>query len=171
MRKTLNNERGAVLVAGLMILVILSLLGITTMQTSTLEEKMANNMGQRQLAFQAAEAALRQAETRLSGLNMDPALPILVPKAVDVDQWWEIAATWTGGASELMSDGTDGLDVAGGVLVEQPRYIVENLQEISSDGSLEDDAEISIETMYRVTARGVGSLNTADVILQITHLR
>ena len=60
MPNPLNNQRGVVLVAGLLILVILSLLGITTMQTSTIEEKMTSNMSQRQLAFQAAEAALRQ---------------------------------------------------------------------------------------------------------------
>ncbi|MDX2479353.1 MAG: PilX N-terminal domain-containing pilus assembly protein, partial [Desulfuromusa sp.] len=73
MKQIISNERGAVLITGLMILVILSLLGISTMQTSTLEEKMTNNMSQRQLAFQATEAGLREAEGRISdGLSVDP---------------------------------------------------------------------------------------------------
>jgi len=167
MMSHLNNQRGVVLVAGLMILVILSLLGITTMQTSTIEEKMANNMGQRQLAFQAAEAGLRQAEGRLSGLGgIDPSLPILTPVGAGGPQLWDTAGRWTGTNSEV---GT-GLDTT--IYAEQPRYIVELLQEIpTGDEVLEADVEEETETMYRVTSRGVGGANTAEVILQITHLQ
>ncbi len=165
MKKPLNNERGAVLVVGLMILVVLSILGVTTMQTSTIEEKMANNMGQRQLAFQAAEAGLRQAEGRLSGLGgIDPTLPILTPAAPGSTPLWNTAGRWTGTNSEV------GSGIAN--VVEQPRYIVEMVQEIPvGDEVLDADEPESIETMYRVTSRGVGGVNTAEVILQITHLQ
>lgn len=171
MNKSLNNEHGAVLVAGLMILVILSLLGITTMQTSTIEEKMSNNMGQRQLAFQSAEAALRVAESRLAGLGgIDSTLPIMTPAAVGATPLWETAGRWTSTNSEEISDGSDGLDIDG--VAAQPRYIVELLQEIpTGDEVLDADAEVDTETMYRVTARGVGGINAAEVILQITHLQ
>jgi len=171
MNKTLNNERGAVLVAGLMILVILSILGISTMQTATIEEKMAYNMVQQQTAFQAAEAALRQAETRLAGLGgIDPALPVLSPAAPGTTHLWNTTGRWSGTSSEEMSDGSDGLDITG--VAEQPRYIVELLQEIpTGDEVLDADAEVSVETMYRVTARGVGGTTNAEVILQITHLQ
>lgn len=169
MKKTLNNQRGAVLIAGLMILVILSLLGITTMQTATIEEKMANNMGQRQRAFQAAEAGLRQAETRLSGLGgIDPTLPILTPATAGNTYLWNTANRWSGTNSEVATDANLIID---GV-VEQPRYIVELLQVLpKGDEVLDADAVIETENMYRVTSRGVGAVATAEVILQITHLQ
>lgn len=61
----LNNQRGVVLIASLLILLLLTLLGLTAMQTTTLEEKMAGNTSDRTLAFQAAEAALRDAEIEI----------------------------------------------------------------------------------------------------------
>ncbi|MBE0586256.1 MAG: hypothetical protein IH612_21140 [Desulfofustis sp.] len=166
---TLKSQRGAVLIAGLMILVILSLLVITAMQTSTIEEKMAYNMGQRQLAFQAAEAGPRQAEGRLSGLGgIDPTLPILPPSAPGSDFLWNTANRWS--SNDTLAGSQTGTDITN--VVEQPRYIVEQLQVIPiGDEVLDADAPVETETMYRITARGVGAVNTAEVILQATHLQ
>lgn len=52
-------------------LVILSGLGITAMQNSTLSSKVARNQLDRTLAFQAAEAALRDAELDLNNTRFD----------------------------------------------------------------------------------------------------
>jgi type IV pilus assembly protein PilX len=57
-----RQQSGAVLILALVILVIVTLLGTAVMQGATLESKMANNSQERQQAFNAAEAALRQAE-------------------------------------------------------------------------------------------------------------
>jgi hypothetical protein len=51
-------ERGAALVVGLVLLLVLTVLGISGMNTATLELVMANNMQQQQLAFQAAETGI-----------------------------------------------------------------------------------------------------------------
>ncbi len=51
----------------LIFLVLLTLLGVSAMQTATMEERMAGNMRNENLAFQAAEAALRDAEDLLGG--------------------------------------------------------------------------------------------------------
>jgi type IV pilus assembly protein PilX len=59
---SVRNQSGAALVVGLIFLVILTLLGITAMQTGILEERMAGNSRDRNIAFQAAEAALRDGE-------------------------------------------------------------------------------------------------------------
>lgn len=56
-----THQRGAVLVVSLVLLVALTLLGISTMNTSQLEEKMAANSQEMGHAFQAAETALSQA--------------------------------------------------------------------------------------------------------------
>jgi len=57
-----TKQSGAALIVGLIFLVILTLLGLTAMQTGIMEERMAGNSRDRNLAFQAAEAAMRDAE-------------------------------------------------------------------------------------------------------------
>lgn len=58
---TTDSQRGAVLVTALVFLVILTLLGITSMSTNTLEERMAGNSQDANRAFQAAESGLSAA--------------------------------------------------------------------------------------------------------------
>ncbi len=64
--KDRNAQRGAVLAISLMILLVMTMIGVASMGTTTLQEKMANNNNQRQIAFQAAEAALRAGEAFLA---------------------------------------------------------------------------------------------------------
>ncbi|MBK9217169.1 MAG: hypothetical protein IPL70_01255 [Uliginosibacterium sp.] len=56
-----NRQSGAALVVGLVVLVLLTLLGIAAMRTSALEERMAGNLRESNIAFQSAEGALREA--------------------------------------------------------------------------------------------------------------
>jgi type IV pilus assembly protein PilX len=60
-----KRQRGAILVVSLLLLLVLSVLGITASQTTRMEERMAGNARDVELAFQAGEAGLRGAETRL----------------------------------------------------------------------------------------------------------
>lgn len=64
-----NRQSGVALVVGLIFLVVLSLLGISAMQSATLEERMAGNLRDRSLAVQSAEAALRDAENDILGIR------------------------------------------------------------------------------------------------------
>jgi len=61
-----NAQRGAVLAISLLILLVMTMIGVASMGSTTLQEKMANNNNQRQIAFQAAEAALRAGEAFLA---------------------------------------------------------------------------------------------------------
>jgi type IV pilus assembly protein PilX len=61
-RQSPSRQRGAVLVIGLLLLVVMTVLGTAAMQSTGLQERMAGNARDRNLAFQAAEAALRDAE-------------------------------------------------------------------------------------------------------------
>lgn len=63
-----HNQSGVVLIISLVILLLLTLLGLTGMQTTSLEEKMANNMRDKNIAFQAAEAALKIGESKAKDL-------------------------------------------------------------------------------------------------------
>lgn len=58
-----NKQSGAILVTSLVMLVILTMLGLATMSTSTLEEKMAANSQEVNRAFQVAETGLEIAMT------------------------------------------------------------------------------------------------------------
>jgi type IV pilus assembly protein PilX len=60
-----NHQTGAALLVSLVLLLVVTLLGVSTMDSSRLEFKMASNNQNRQEAFQAAEAALVIAETRI----------------------------------------------------------------------------------------------------------
>jgi type IV pilus assembly protein PilX len=57
-----SRQQGISLVIVLIFLTVLSLLGITMIQSSTLGARIAQNESDRNVAFQAAEAALRDAE-------------------------------------------------------------------------------------------------------------
>ncbi|MBD9679049.1 hypothetical protein IB274_20245 [Pseudomonas sp. PDM18] len=58
-----ETECGAVLLVSLVMLLLLTLIGLAGMHMVQLEERMAGNLRDRQMAFQAAEAALRAGET------------------------------------------------------------------------------------------------------------
>jgi type IV pilus assembly protein PilX len=51
-------QRGIVLVVGLVFLLVLTIIGVTSLRTTTLEERMAGNLQQRTVAFQDAEAKI-----------------------------------------------------------------------------------------------------------------
>ena len=57
-----QKQNGVALAIALILLVIMTLLGLSGVRTVGLEEKMASNTYDRSLAFQAAEAALRAGE-------------------------------------------------------------------------------------------------------------
>ena len=61
----IQSQRGATLIVALVMLLLISLLAVGGMQSSILQERMASNAHDGSIAFQASEAALRQAETDL----------------------------------------------------------------------------------------------------------
>ena len=54
-----STQNGSVLLISLVILLVLTIVGVSAMRNTTLEEKMAGNMRDKGLSFQAAEATLR----------------------------------------------------------------------------------------------------------------
>ena len=54
-----RRERGAVLIFGLVILLVVTMVGISGQQGTVLQERLAGNLRQNQIALQAAEAALQ----------------------------------------------------------------------------------------------------------------
>jgi len=66
----IHRQSGAALIVSLILLLVMTLLGVSAMQTNVLEEKMAGNFRDRDLAFQAAEAALRHAENEILNASL-----------------------------------------------------------------------------------------------------
>lgn len=56
-------QRGMVLLVSLVFLLLLTLIGLSSMQSANLQEKMAGSVSLRNQSFQAAEAALRVGES------------------------------------------------------------------------------------------------------------
>jgi type IV pilus assembly protein PilX len=61
------RERGAVLVTGLVILAVMTIIGVGSMRTLVLNERMAGNLYDQHAAFQAAEAGAQAALTYITG--------------------------------------------------------------------------------------------------------
>lgn len=58
----INNQRGAILIIAMIMLLLLTIIGLSSMRGTSLQESMAGNMRDSSLALQAAEAALRKGE-------------------------------------------------------------------------------------------------------------
>lgn len=67
-----RRSRGATLVVVLILLLVMTLLGLASLRSTMLEERMTSNLLDRSLGFQVAEAGLREAEAALDPL---PAFP------------------------------------------------------------------------------------------------
>ena len=61
------RQRGVALLTALIFLVVLTLLGIGVYSTTTSEEKMARNFRDKEIALQAAEAAINEAKILITG--------------------------------------------------------------------------------------------------------
>ncbi|MGY6587094.1 MAG: pilus assembly PilX family protein [Wenzhouxiangella sp.] len=64
-RKLSRGQRGSALLVALIFLLILTLLGLAAANTSIMQERMASNVSEYNIAFQNAEAVLREVEFRL----------------------------------------------------------------------------------------------------------
>lgn len=62
-----SKQKGAALVMSLIILVVITLIGVSSMSTSLLQEKMASNAQSTNVTFQAAESAIGSLVTDVLG--------------------------------------------------------------------------------------------------------
>jgi type IV pilus assembly protein PilX len=158
-----------VLFVALIMLLVMTLIGVAGMQNSSMEEKMVSNVRDSELSFQAAEAALREAETSLQAAVLKEFdgsnTGLYQPATRDAPPLWEVASTWTSGGS-LSYTGSLAYTSA------QPRYIIEELPAVPDpEGSIAADEPLPETRVYRVTARGVGGTDKAITILQAAFKR
>lgn len=158
-------QQGAALVMSLIILMVMTIVGVSAMQVTVMEEKMAGSLRNRSIAFQAAESALRDAEASLTVAVLPAFDGTSGNYQATSPQTWE-TIDWGTAANVATYGGNALYDVASA-----PTYIIEELEPVlGGGGSLE--AGIPQQTdYYRVTSRGVGGNATAVVMLQSTYKR
>jgi len=155
---------GSALIISLVFLLLLTMIGVASIQDSTLQERMAGNERDRNLAFQAAEAALRAGEDRLkqSGLVFSSSgTGGLISPDYSGLRPWEEAYPWSS-RSQLVPDTYPGLH-------SMPRYAIEWI--VTQTITPSDDMEAPQVNSYRVTARAAGGSADAVVVLQSTVSR
>lgn len=153
-----GRQAGAVLVTGLIFLMVLTMFVLAMVRGGSLEERMARNASDRQVAMEAAEAVLRDAESTLfSGRPFDPYDSSQFNNACGnglcfrphaAKRWQTL--DWSSAAS-TRSFAAPASAIAR--LTVQPRYIVEIVTapiKSSSAGQCENG-------LARITARGQGN--------------
>lgn len=166
--QSISNQRGLVLPLVLIFLVVMMLLGTAAIRNVTLEEKMAGNLRNRDLAFQAAEQALRFCENGIQSLAVP--IPLNVQGPIGGKDYWEVPANWDNSAISVevpRSKSED--DVNSAKLAKLPRCLVELIETplilsgVDTAGALEEAG--NKKTQYRITAQGVGL--DANTVVQL----
>lgn len=174
-----HSQRGAALIMALMFLTILTILGVTAMSGASLEEKMAGNLKEQTVAFEAAETAVTAGETIVAALTE---MPKILPGA-SADTTFDGEAGWydvkTGAVewkTHAWSASTGSANYSGLTNVyTQPKHIIEETAVIEN-GSLRVPTDYIAnrktgKVFYRITGRGTGGTDAAQAIVQSVYAK
>lgn len=186
-----HTQSGMALIVALIILLVMTLIGVTGMRNTTLSERMAGNLRDRNLAFQANEAFLRHAEAELhqlmnypfpycSGAD-DPASPASLPSRFDdlgvrciratvksgnaVTQVWQENNTWWKSNAVTFSDYAPLLPR----IPELPRVVIEVSPPSTPTGWGVTESEVGAPPeryASRITVRATGGSTEAVTMIQ-----
>lgn len=155
-----RGQDGAALLIALIMLLILTVGGVTSMRNSTMQERMAGNMRDRELAFQAAERALRAGEAYLNSFNATPS-----PNA---DGWFHAegnAPAW--GGVDCTSGNVDTVSVGS---ADSACYFVEEILSASGPSGVSVPGQPTQQKrLYRVTASASGMSGRTRVVLRTSY--
>lgn len=171
-----GSQSGVALIVVLMLLIIITLLGLASMRGAIMQERMAANTVSRSLAFQAAEAGLRQAEViaRDGSLSFPASgcsaglCAMTVPGSAPA---WEADSFW--GSDKVQV----GEAVGKGDMAITPRFVIENFGTSVNGDGVSDNIDMSKavpttteQSVYRITAYAA-TPSGAEVILQSLYHR
>lgn len=170
-----GRQRGAALVVSLLLLLVLTILAIGASQTTRLEERMAGNMRDIDMAFQGAEAGLRDAEKYIA---TTPALPTCLDStsascyvleqghfaAIDLGRQTE--AWWRANGKPFGEDAAQ--QVVG--VVEEPRYVIEEFQTVTFSLTVGHGAPPG-KTYYKSTSWSPGATPTSHAVVESVFSR
>lgn len=160
-----SEQRGSALIIGLVFLLILTIVGLSSMRGTTLQERMAGNVRDRNLAFQAAEAALRDGEEFLQQASLplfEDANGLLRMRAgAGRASYWD---DYFASENTRIADPVPGVPLAA-------EYVIEELPPIPGSDDSIAFGPLPDVGVYRVTSRATGGTPDAVVILQSTYRR
>ena len=180
-----HKQSGVALVVGLVLLLLLMLIGTSSIQVATLEEKMSYHQKDQFTALQAAEASLKAGEARIDGgklADFTGSGGLLAPSSTDPDPW--ASSTWSSANSILVSFSSS--------VDSQPRYYIKHLstntvtsvqsgskgngginiaaEEYGGDGRVgvttPNKTARTDKAFFEVTARGTGNRDEGEVLLR-----
>lgn len=172
------KQRGFSLVMALLFIVAIAMLTMAAMSSNLIQERIVGNSRDRNLAFQAAEAALRDAERDIdNNINIATVFSSTcgsglctysssgTPQFQSVN-WSSTGNTRTYGAY------TGAMALAD--VSQPPKYIIEKLPPLAA--AVGESAGLGIKpqanrTGYRITAMGYGARSETKMMLQSTYVR
>ena len=172
-----SRQAGVILLITLIFMAVLALIVLAGMRGGILQERMASNARNRQVALQAAEAVARDAEVtvvRVAVAPFDPFTPTSFvancaagfcsrPVNGNTPRWQTLDWASTSATRSFLAS-TSNISTA--VVPTQPRYIVEliNTPVISPSAG----GGICPTVVSRVTSQGVG-FDSAEVLVQTMY--
>lgn len=188
------KQKGSVIIISLVMLFLLTIVGITGIQISSLEERMSGNFRDHELAFQSAESALSEAEAWIENTNFsttdfqanctsgqcftstcnngfcfDGAFPTTGAPvrscSVGMTKPWEDWSLWADNSKYKTVTSLTGIS-------SQAKYIIEFRCFMAIDDTKSDaNTNISAEWAYsfRVTTLSAGATADSKVMLQTTY--
>lgn len=186
-RHPMKQQRGAVLVVSLLLLLVMTILALGASQTTRLQERMSANMRDRDLAFESSEAGLRNGERIIDSLTIAPTPCTSAPcqvydraflptaMAFQTQAWWNTNA-WSYVTDETFSTthltaSTGGLISGSGMAGADPQFVVEELEEVADALSVPPTGPPPTRIYYRITSASQGGSAQAQVVLQSTFAR
>lgn len=181
-------QRGAALLVSLILLVVITLVGLAAIGTTILQNRMAANQYDRQIAFQATEGALSVADAAITG---NPSITFTTPAPAGIEDCSTPAGTTTpthvcqadpfsdpnlatGGGT--ISNVTTAQFNPGSLAAAQPQYVIQYLgcfagpqQKIRNPNPAAPPNPPDTYYFYRITARSgdpTTIVNRAVVTLQ-----
>ncbi len=179
-----SKQTGFVLIVALILLLVLTILGLAAAQSTSIQERMAGNARDKDLAFQAAEAGLRAAEncvntgmaicTNFSAnangvytFNAD----IPPPPSTNLNPLWKVPNFWGNAAYVLSYQTVIGASLPS--VASQPEFIIEKMPPVAAPGSNIGMQQFGSGSpsvqLYRITSYGTGGDSSATAMLQVTY--
>jgi len=167
-----HRQSGAILIISLLLLLVLTVLGVVMMQTTRMQERMAGNTRDLNLALQAAESGLRYGEAVVAAYTALPdttgSLPCTVCQkgTLPVAIYDPAQFNWTANATPYGQGGV----VAALTSVVNPMYTTEDLGFVPDSLDSGQDAPEGRD-FFQISSRSTGATGLAGTVLQSTYAR
>ena len=164
-----GKQQGMALVMGLMILLVMTLISVSAMRSTLMQERMAGGFQGQQVAFQAAEAALSAAKEELEGMSRaDFGTGGFYLRG---DGSHGPPPAWSEPDAAIAADGFETYsDAVSSKAARDPRFVVVDLLAKCTQGSIGAGGK-KVPQAYRIMARGFGTNENQQTVLESYYCR